>query len=80
MLLNEVLTLKVLFICKNLLNINDKTVIYQLLECVLSIVLNTSLQKIIQMIFRISFEPNRGEQKLRPLLEISLSVENKISI
>ena len=34
-LLNEVLTVEVLIICKKLLNIMDKTVIYQLLECVL---------------------------------------------
>ena len=35
-LLNEVLTVEVLIICKKLLNIMDKTVIYQLRECVLS--------------------------------------------
>ena len=43
LLLNEALTLKVLIICKTLLNIMDKTVIYQLPECVSSNVIIKSL-------------------------------------
>ena len=64
MLLNEAVTLKVLIICKELLNIIDKVVIYQLPECVLSNVLNFSLKMIVRKNFRISFEPNKDEQML----------------
>ena len=48
MLLNEAPTLKVLIICKKLLNIMHKLCRHQLLDCVLSIVLIISLIKIIQ--------------------------------
>ena len=44
----EVLMVKVLIICKKLLNITDKTVIYQFLDCVLSNVLIISPKKITQ--------------------------------
>ena len=50
-LLNEVLMVKVLIICKKLLNITGKTVIYQLLECVSSNVLTILLKKITQKSF-----------------------------
>ena len=55
-LLNEVFTLKVLITWKKLMNIMDKSVIYQLLECVLSNVIIILLQKIIQKNFGISIE------------------------
>ena len=45
-LLNEVLMVKVLIICKKLLNITEETVTYQLLECVLSNVSIILLKKI----------------------------------
>ena len=48
MLLAESLTVNVLIICKKLLEIMDKTVTYQLLECVLSNVLILLLKRIIQ--------------------------------
>ena len=48
MLLNEAFIPKVLILCKSFLNIVDKTVVYQLLECVLSNVIFTLLRKIIQ--------------------------------
>ena len=46
-LLNEALMVEVLITCKKLLKIMDKTVIYQLRECVLSNVLIILLKKII---------------------------------
>ena len=51
MLLDEALTVEELIICKKSLNIMEKTVIYQLQECVLSNVLNILLKKIIQKNF-----------------------------
>ena len=51
MLLNGALTLKELILCKKLLNINDKTVIFLQMVAALQIALITSLIKIIQRIF-----------------------------
>ena len=56
MLLNEALTLKVIIKCKKLLKIMDKAVIYQILDCVSSKVLNNLLIKTLQKIFKISLE------------------------
>ena len=56
MLLTEAFTLKLLIICKKLLNIMDKTVLYQLPESVLATVSIISLIKTIQNNSRISFE------------------------
>ena len=60
-LLKEVLTVEVLIICKKLLNIMDKTVIYQHRECVLSNVLSILLKKITQKNFKLLFELNKED-------------------
>ena len=79
MLLNETPTLKVLIICKKLLKIMDKTVLYHLPECVLSNVLINSLIKTIQKKFRISLELRKIDQEEGLLLEFNHFVENMIS-
>ena len=62
-LLNEVLMLKVLITWKKLLKVVDKTVMYQLPECVLSKVLTISLIKIIQKNCEISLERRNIDQE-----------------
>ena len=63
MLLNEVVTVKLLIICKKLLNIMDKTVVYQLPEGVLSKLLIISLIKTIPKNIKISLETRNLDQE-----------------
>ena len=51
MLLGEALTVEVLIICRKSLNTMEETVVYQLLECVLSNVLPILLKDITQKNF-----------------------------
>ena len=62
-MLNEALTLKILIICKKLLNIMDKTVIYQLPERVFIKSINYFVKKVVQKNSSLSLEMRNINQE-----------------